>query len=601
MLNPSILVIVVRLRVMIPSFVELRLIEDDEFPSYPPPGYVTLYPAMFRIGIRVPFKPPVHDWISELRVAPAQINPNGYRVILSFIVLWREKFNCDPPLDILRHSLILMRNSSSVNEPIKGFFRISSQRQCSLIGFPSWKLLRLQSLTGVVKEQFDTLLALPIEEHHSKSILTEEKLEIFGIATPARNMTLDKNDPILRARILQQRQAIRGPMAPKFLVLGIEATRLPDYSSPRERFRRSRKDSPPSPRKASSNSSYVDDFEKVSGKKKMSEGNQNDRIPLRKRLKADDNHEDFMADARKGSGQVKLKSRAEFLLVKHGQLEVPEFLSDYIEDILGFVDLKAHGNFAEGELEGDLDALVKGVKRSMMLKHIVINIMAERIKELDFVVVVTEKELGALKDQLIVRKKDLVMERQNFAECRRKLEGKEDEISQLGNRIKELEKDLEARTKELQREGKKNKTLDIEVEELKAKVQTNRSSILREFQNSLVYKDVLGVNYSEGYTNMLNMCIDHFGAEEMEWAIHSEGDSISKEKGILSEHRSTSEASVVVQSSPEDELQVAQGSDLVIGVERIGALEDDFQEEAFMVADQVSILDGEGKAGKVTP
>lgn len=181
-------------------------------------------------------------------------------------------------------------------------------------------------------------------------------------------MTLDKNDPNLRARILQQRQAIRGPMASKSLVLGIEATRLSDHSSSRERIRRSRNDSPPRLRKTGSNSSHVDISEKVSGKKKMSEGNQNDRSPLRKRLKADDHHEDFMVDARKGSGQARLKPRDDTELVKHHQLDVPEFLSDYIEDILGFVDLKAHaGNFAEGELEGDLDALVKGVKRSTML------------------------------------------------------------------------------------------------------------------------------------------------------------------------------------------------------------------------------------------
>lgn len=126
-----------RWKYQIPDFVELRLIGDDEFPSHPPPGYVTLYPAMFAIGIRVPFQPHVHDWISEFGVAPAQINPNGYRVIISLFVLWREKFNCDPPLDILRHSLMLMRNSSSVNTPIKGFFCISSRRRCSLIGLPS--------------------------------------------------------------------------------------------------------------------------------------------------------------------------------------------------------------------------------------------------------------------------------------------------------------------------------------------------------------------------------------------------------------------------------------------------------------------------------
>ena len=81
--------------------------------------------------------------------------------------------------------------------------------------------------------------------------------------------------------------------------------------------------------------------------------------------------------------------------------------------------------------------------------------------------------------------------------------------------------DLEAKTKECQREAKKRKALETEVEELGAMVHASRNRILRDFQNSQEYKHVLHVNYSEGYTDMLNMCIHHFGAEKMEWADES--------------------------------------------------------------------------------
>lgn len=126
-----------RWKYRIPNSVELRLIANDALPSRPPPGYVTLYPTMLAIGIRVPFQLPVHDWVSELGVAPAQINPNGYRVILSLIVLWREKFDCDPPVEVLRHCLRLQENVSFIKDPIKGFYCITPQRRSTIIGLPS--------------------------------------------------------------------------------------------------------------------------------------------------------------------------------------------------------------------------------------------------------------------------------------------------------------------------------------------------------------------------------------------------------------------------------------------------------------------------------
>lgn len=99
----------------------------------------------------------------------------------------------------------------------------------------------------------------------------------------------------------------------------------------------------------------------------MKEEDHEIRSPLRKKLRADDQPEKLMSDARKG-WQARPNQRVGGQPVRHHQLEIPEFLVDYVGDMLGFVDLKAHtGNFVEGELEGELEMLVKGAKSSMML------------------------------------------------------------------------------------------------------------------------------------------------------------------------------------------------------------------------------------------
>lgn len=180
-------------------------------------------------------------------------------------------------------------------------------------------------------------------------------------------MSLDKNDSGLRARILQQRQVLKGPMVPKSLVLGVEVVRSPDPSSLKARIRQSRDDSPSEPRRVGTNFP-IDPPERFLGKKKVGEGSQGERSPLRKKSRGNDESEEFMVDARKCSWQVKSKSRADTLPMKHHHLDVPEFLSDYVEDMLRFVDLKANtGNFSEGEFEGELEMLAKGAKSSMML------------------------------------------------------------------------------------------------------------------------------------------------------------------------------------------------------------------------------------------
>lgn len=224
--------------------------------------------------------------------------------------------------------------------------------------------------------------------------------------------------------------------------------------------------------------------------------------------------------------------------------------------------------------------------------------MTERIKELDSEVNSTAKELKAMSTLLNIKKKDLVTERQNLADCKRKLGARDGEVSRLGSQVNKLEKDLDSRTKEFQKEVKRRKVLDAEVEDLKVKVHTSKSMILSEFESSQEYKDAMGINYSEGYTDMLNMCINHFGVEKMEWAIPSEGDlGTSKELASPPVLNSKGVPSAVVRSNPEVVCQVVQDGGLAVA-ERIEALQDDFDEIA---TDQLSALDGEGKITKVVP
>lgn len=222
--------------------------------------------------------------------------------------------------------------------------------------------------------------------------------------------------------------------------------------------------------------------------------------------------------------------------------------------------------------------------------------MTERIKDLDSEATATAKELKAMSSLLNIKKRDLVTERQNLADCTRKLGGKDGEVSRLGGQVNKLEKDLEAKTKECQKEAKRRKALDAEVEDLKAKVHASKSVILREFESSQEYKDVMGINYSEGYTDMLNMCINHFGVEKMEWAIPSEGDLVTlKELASPPGLNPKGVQLAIVRPNLEVEYQVVQDGGLAVA-ERIEALEDDFQEVA---NDQLSASDREVKVTKV--
>ncbi|XP_062018829.1 uncharacterized protein LOC133735441 [Rosa rugosa] len=255
----------------------------------------------------------------------------------------------------------------------------------------------------------------------------------------------------------------------------------------------------------------------------MSEEAQGKQDPLKKKLRVDDEVDNLVEDAKRETRQSKARQRVDTLGARHRQVDVPEFLSDYVGDMMGLIDTKTYTvNFGTGELKGELDSLVEGAKSSLILanlkNHLIIDKMAERIRELDSQVLATNKELRVTKTQLGQKKKDVA----KMEDYHKRLKEKETDVDQLGEKVKGLEKELRVKAQEC----KRIKGLEVEVQDLKERVEglrskakVGRNSILREFQDSKEYKDILENSYSEGYTDLLNLCIEHFGEKGMEWAV----------------------------------------------------------------------------------
>jgi hypothetical protein len=91
----------IRRRYQIPDDVVLRIPDTDEracCPKYE--GDVAFYEADLRAGLRFPIQPFVRELLDYLSLAPGQINPNGWRTIISCMVMWRVSSNGDEDLTV---------------------------------------------------------------------------------------------------------------------------------------------------------------------------------------------------------------------------------------------------------------------------------------------------------------------------------------------------------------------------------------------------------------------------------------------------------------------------------------------------------------------
>ena len=91
----------IRRRYQIPDDVVLRIPDSDEracCPKYE--GDVAFYEADLKAGLRFPIQPFVRELLDYLSLAPGQINPNGWRTIISCMVMWRVTSNGEEDLTV---------------------------------------------------------------------------------------------------------------------------------------------------------------------------------------------------------------------------------------------------------------------------------------------------------------------------------------------------------------------------------------------------------------------------------------------------------------------------------------------------------------------
>lgn len=115
----------------IPENVDLLVPGVDDLPSRPPSGYIALSAEYFRAGLRLPFHPFLRQALTRLNVAPAQLNANAYRVLISCYALWAAKFARKMPFTAFQN-LYRMKSAPSA----KGFYYFQGFKGTFITGCP---------------------------------------------------------------------------------------------------------------------------------------------------------------------------------------------------------------------------------------------------------------------------------------------------------------------------------------------------------------------------------------------------------------------------------------------------------------------------------
>ena len=110
----------------IPAEVDLRVPGENDLPSRPPAGYITLSAEYLRAGLRLPFHPYLRRALVRLNVAPAQLNANAYRILVGCFILWLKYFHTELPFRAFQNLYRMKSAPSSTGfyyfQGIKGTF-----------------------------------------------------------------------------------------------------------------------------------------------------------------------------------------------------------------------------------------------------------------------------------------------------------------------------------------------------------------------------------------------------------------------------------------------------------------------------------------------
>ncbi|KAL5746444.1 hypothetical protein ACOSP7_027590 [Xanthoceras sorbifolium] len=177
----------------IPSDVGLRIPNMGEQVPNPEPGCVAIHPAFLEIGMCLPLQPYVRRFLREVGLAPAQLSPNSWRILIRMWCLWRlNGIDTDPTLSEIKHCYKLVGHARGGD----GWWHLSNWTRLSghslIIGQPSsnkeWKKTWFVATTGRGREltiggreqRVRSVFGFPgtWEHVHEKDLTAEEREHI---------------------------------------------------------------------------------------------------------------------------------------------------------------------------------------------------------------------------------------------------------------------------------------------------------------------------------------------------------------------------------------------------------------------------------------
>ncbi|KAL2512028.1 Plus3 domain-containing protein [Abeliophyllum distichum] len=75
---------------MIPDDIEFFVLGPNDRVDDPPLGCVALNQVVLAAGLRLPFPRMARKFLREWGIAPTQLCPNGWRILVGFLILWNQ-------------------------------------------------------------------------------------------------------------------------------------------------------------------------------------------------------------------------------------------------------------------------------------------------------------------------------------------------------------------------------------------------------------------------------------------------------------------------------------------------------------------------------
>ena len=110
----------IRGKYQIPDDVQTCPAIEGEWCCTPNSSWVGFYEAYFLSGLRLPLNAFTRELLFRLGIAPNQLNPNGWRIIIAMQVLWRDMFEGNHTLTV--DEFVYCYKPSEINQAI-GFYQ----------------------------------------------------------------------------------------------------------------------------------------------------------------------------------------------------------------------------------------------------------------------------------------------------------------------------------------------------------------------------------------------------------------------------------------------------------------------------------------------